>query len=370
MRLVIACGGSGGHIMPALSLAAHLRKTLKEIELFFVISRRPLDRKLLGKERGVLVLPAVGWPPLFSWKIFPFFFKLFLSFWISLFWITRIRPHGFIGFGGYVTFPVMTTAFLIRKPVFLHEENVIPGRANLWLSRIALFLKAPFRVGVAFEGSRRFFGRRVPVALVGNPLRSDLVCLAPEVARRFFGLDENRFTILLTGGSQGAHRLNQALVEAFEAISDSEKEEIQVIHLTGEKDAPWVQDRYAALGVRAQVFPFLQRIGEAYSAADLVVGRGGAMTLAEIGYFRKPALLIPLPLARNHQRENVAFLADQGACLSMEEKNILPDFSRSLLSLKKDEKKRKMLSERLSSFYRSGTVERLADELLSLIHEN
>lgn len=359
MKIVIACGGSGGHLYPGLSLAATLKEERKDIETIFVATRKPLDRRILGGEETVLTLPMTGMPSLFSWR-FPFFLiRSVFSLTLCLIWMIRLRPDVFVGFGGYVSGPVLLAGVLLRKPTFIHEENLVPGRANLWLSRWVT------RIGVAFEETEKFFRR--PVVTVGNPLRNDLASLSPVEARDALGLKNDRFTLLVMGGSQGAHRLNRAMVELFERAPAVERSDFQLIHLAGEKDAGWVEERYRSLDVSARVYPFLQRMGEAYSAADLVVARGGAMTITEIAHFRKPALLVPLSLARNHQRENVQFLARQGACLFYDEKNLnLDSLLKEILNLKKDESRRRALSEKMASLCPNGGAKRLAQEVIAL----
>ncbi|MBI4435970.1 MAG: UDP-N-acetylglucosamine--N-acetylmuramyl-(pentapeptide) pyrophosphoryl-undecaprenol N-acetylglucosamine transferase [Candidatus Omnitrophica bacterium] len=359
MKVVIACGGSGGHLYPGLSLAATLREQRKDVETIFVVTRKPLDRKIVGKEKMVLALPVVGMPPIFSWRFPIFLIQLTYSFMLCLAWMIRIHPDIFVGFGGYVSGPVILTGVLLRKPTFIHEENLVPGRANLFLSRWAT------RVGVAFEETQKFFRR--PVIHVGNPLRKDLAPLQPAEAREALGLKRDHFTLLVMGGSQGAHRLNRAMVELFERFPHRERADLQLIHLAGEKDALWVEERYRSLEVIARVYPFLQRMGEAYSAADLVIARGGAMTITEIAHFRKVALLVPLALARNHQGENVRYLARHGACLCYEEESIATEsFLREILSLKKDDARRKVLSETLASLCPNRSAGRLAQEVIAL----
>ena len=361
MKVAIACGGSGGHVIPGLALASKLREMRKDVEVVFVVSRKTIDRKMLGKEKNVMTLPVVGMPRYFSLE-FPLFTARFAIALILCFCrMRRFKPDVFVGFGGYVSGPVILTGVLLGKPTFIHEENFIPGRANLWLSRWAS------GVGVAFEETKQFFSKQVSVACVGNPLRRDLVSIPPLEARDYFGLKQDRFTLLLSGGSQGAHRLNRAMVEALEKLLPEERGTFQVIHLSGEKDAEWVSARYHTLGISARVFPFLEGMGEAYSAADLIVARGGAMTITEISHFQKPALFVPLSLARNHQFENVRYLAKQGACVLFdEEKAMTEEFPREILNLQRDGARRRNLSEKLASFYPNGAAEKLANVVLTL----
>ena len=364
MRIVIACGGSGGNLVPGLSLASQLKAMRKDTEIFFVTSRKPIDRKLLKKEKHVLMLPMIGMPPLVSWRFPLFLIRFFLSFVICLFKIAQIRPDVCVGFGGYVSGPVILTGTLYRKPTLIHEENIVPGRANRWLSRWAT------RIGVAFDETRKCFQNPSAVVCVGNPLREDLAHLSRAEACRYFGMEQDRFTLFVTGGSQGAHRLNCAVLEAFERMPEAERLSFQVIHSSGEKDAAWVEERYQTLGILARVYPFLEAMGEAYSAADLVIARGGAMTLAEVGHFQKPALFIPLSLAGNHQLENVKYLAERGGCLFFDEEKAMTDsFFQEMLRLKKDSSRREALSRELKSFFPNGTATRLAQEVMHLAGE-
>ncbi|MFH1857902.1 MAG: undecaprenyldiphospho-muramoylpentapeptide beta-N-acetylglucosaminyltransferase [Candidatus Omnitrophota bacterium] len=361
MRVIIACGGSGGHIIPGLSLAAALREKRKDIEIFFAASRKPIDRKLLRHEKKVFYLPVSGMPDAVSWRIVPFLVKLSLSL-ILCFWkMVWIRPDVLVGFGGYVSGPVIFAGALSGKPTLIHEENLIPGRANRWLSCWAS------QVGVAFEETKNRFPGRAPVLVVGNPLRRDLAALSAQDARAYFGLNQGDFTVLVLGGSQGAHSVNQLVTEAFTRMGQEARGTFQVIHLAGAKDAKELERLYQQLGIRACVYDFLDAMGQAYSAADLVVGRGGAMTLAEIGHFQKAAIFIPLALAGSHQMENVKYLAECGACLVFDEKEKEAEaFARELLALKKDEARRKTLSEKLASFHVTDGAARLAEAVFAL----
>lgn len=361
MKVVIACGGSGGHLYPGLALASSLKEKGKEIEIIYVVSQKKIDQKILGKEKHVLSLPVIGMPSFFSWRFPLFVVKFFVSLWVCLLWMKRLQPDIFVGFGGYVSGPVILAGILLKKPTMIHEENVMPGRANIFLSRWVNC------IGVAFEDTKKCFHTKRPIVHVGNPLRRDLANLSLSQARRAFGLEEGRFTLLVSGGSQGSHRLNRTVLETLERMPEEERSEFQVIHLAGEKDGSWVEASYQKLAVPARVYSFLEKMGEAYSAADLVIARGGAMTLAEIGHFRKSAILIPLVLARNHQTENVKYLSRRGACILFEEEKTMTDaFLQEILALKKDASRREALSEKLASFYPNGGAERIAEEIFRI----
>jgi len=358
MRIVIACGGSGGHLMPGLSLGHHLERADEHMEVIYVAGRKPIEKKILNGKQAIF-LPIEGIPT--SIRRYPIFFvKGIVSWAISFAELLRLQPDGVVGFGGYVSGPVVMAALMLRKPVLLHEENVIPGRTNRWLSR---WVKC---ITVAFEETRKSFPTH-KVRCVGNPLRTDFTLLPSEEARRFLGLKEKTFTILLTGGSQGAHRLNRAMVQAMESVSPEERGDLQVIHLSGEKDQTWVRNAYETLGVSAQVHAYLEKMREAYCASDVVVSRGGAMTLAEVGHFQKPMILVPLSLANNHQMENGRYLASRGACILFEERKAMTKaFSDALLSLKRDSLRRKALSESLASCYPREETALFVQEVIQL----
>jgi UDP-N-acetylglucosamine--N-acetylmuramyl-(pentapeptide) pyrophosphoryl-undecaprenol N-acetylglucosamine transferase len=210
-----------------------------------------------------------------------------------------------LGVGGYASFPAVLAACLLRIPTVIHEQNAYPGLANRWLGRVVS------AVALSFQGAEVFFPRG-RASVTGNPVRAEIRPGAPGPARRRWDLSPERFTVLIFGGSQGAHRLNGAALEALPRLLDV-RDRIQFLHATGTQDLPQVRAAYAQGGFRARIEPFLEDMGTAYAAADFVIARAGASTIFELAAVGKPALLVPYPHAANdHQRLNAEAMLRAG----------------------------------------------------------
>jgi UDP-N-acetylglucosamine--N-acetylmuramyl-(pentapeptide) pyrophosphoryl-undecaprenol N-acetylglucosamine transferase len=220
--------------------------------------------------------------------------------------LREFRPSAVLGMGGYASVPTMVAAALRRVPRVIHEQNAVPGLANRWLGRLA------HQVAVSFAKSAPFFpaGR---VAVTGNPVRAEMRPGDAGAARDRLGLAREPFTLLVVGGSQGAHRLNEAMRAALPELA-TDGADLQCVHATGAKDLDPVRRAYDATALRARVEPFIEQMAAAYQAADFVICRAGAGTVFELAAVGKPALLVPYPHAANdHQRLNAEAAVAAGA---------------------------------------------------------
>jgi UDP-N-acetylglucosamine--N-acetylmuramyl-(pentapeptide) pyrophosphoryl-undecaprenol N-acetylglucosamine transferase len=306
MNVVIAGGGTGGHLFPGIAIAEGLIAKNPDTRILFAGTKREMETTVLSqkgfpikrisqegmKGRGVFrQLRAAARIPGAIIQA-----GLFLG---------KFKADLVVGVGGYSSGPVAIAAFFMRIPVVIHEQNVLPGLTNRLLERFAV------RVFVSFPESVRCFDRKKTL-ITGNPVRKDL--LAARTAKK----DPKRFVVLVAGGSQGAHRINEIVVDALRIIKDVP--DIYFIHQTGEKDAQWVRRAYRKLGRDDRTGPFFDDMATAYGSADLVVCRAGATTVAEIAVLGKAAILIPFPFATdNHQELNARGLSEQkGAELILE----------------------------------------------------
>jgi UDP-N-acetylglucosamine--N-acetylmuramyl-(pentapeptide) pyrophosphoryl-undecaprenol N-acetylglucosamine transferase len=364
-RVLIAAGGSGGHIFPAVALARALKGKRDGIVIKFVGSDKGLDRRMLEKEGfDFSLLSANKLPHKVSFGLIDFSLKLGLDFIKSVFIILSYRPSVVVGFGGYVSFPAAVTARIFRVPVLLHEQNVRPGRANRLLFRLA------DRIAVSFEETESMLPPREAQksALTGNPIRAEILKDDRGSAVRKFGLDGNKLTILVIGGSQGAHSLNEIIISAFGLFDPGARQSLQVIHLTGVKDYEWAIRQYPLLGIEHRVYSFIDRIEEAYSASDLAVTRSGASAIFELAYFGKPMILVPYRYALKHQADNASVFERKGAAMTVSEEGLTPGKFHKLLSGLLNDRRR--LGEMASGARRMslpGASEKLADEVLGLI---
>lgn len=321
MRVAIACGGSGGHIFPAIALAQGLKEKDKDIDLLFIGSDTALDRRIFEKERCRYELISSNKLPFNrSMKTAVFFVKLLFDLLRSFFILIRYSPDVVVGFGGYVSSPVVLAAYVLRIPVVVHEQNVVPGRANSVLFRFAK------KIAVSFEETKRRLGRFSCKAVVtGNPIRTTLLRDDRMSNIRKLGLDPDKFTLLVVGGSQGAHNLNNAVLQAIAKLDGRKRSGLQIIHITGVADYSWASQAYKELEIEHRVFSFVDNIEEAYSASDLVVTRSGASAIFEIAYFGRPMILIPYPFAMSHQAENAKVFSGKGAAIQIDERQMSGD---------------------------------------------
>jgi len=364
VKILIAAGGSGGHIFPAVALANAL-KSKGACGIRFVGSNKALDRRIFEKEGfQYSLLSANKLPHKVSFILAVFFIKLFFDLIKSFFIVGFYRPDKVVGFGGYVSVPIIFAAYILRVPTVVHEQNVVPGRANRFLFKLA------DKIAVTFNETKRFTeGRQARKAVVtGNPIRRE----AFRDDRRFgitrFGLDHSKFTVLVIGGSQGAHFLNRAFVKSLSLFDNKARSSMQIIHLTGVRDYEYVVNSYQRLGfVEHRVHSFIDRMEEAYSASDLVVTRAGASAIFEVAFFARPMILVPYPFAMSHQAENARVFSARGAAIEIDEKSLTPElFKETISGLLGNAKRLKKLSEEAKRLSVPEASDNLADEVLKI----
>lgn len=307
MRVVITGGGTGGHLFPALAVHDALRARRPGASALFVGAAGGVEAAMLPRKgyafRGLAATQVKGAG--FRKRALAAL-RLPGTVREALRLLREFRPQAVFGVGGYASVSTILAARLARIPSVIHEQNSFPGLANRALARLAS------RVAVSFEESARFFpaGR---VVVTGNPVRGELRPGDARAARERHGLAPEAFTILLFGGSQGAHRLNLALQEALPELA-AERDRLQFVHAAGERDLAEVREAYARAGIRARTEAFFDGMAAAYQAADFVICRAGAGTIFELAAVGKPALLVPYPYAANdHQRLNAEAAVRAGA---------------------------------------------------------
>lgn len=303
-RILIAAGGTGGHFYPGFVLAQALKERGWE-PLFFLRSDDPSAPTLEKAGIACVEVKLRGMPRSPGLPLLLFLRDLARAVALSRRVVRDFRPDAVIGMGGYLTFPAVMAARLRGVPAALHESNAVPGLANAAAAKL---------------GARMYWGLP-PLSgegeVVGTPIRQALWKPGDAAAaRRELGLDPGKTTILVFGGSQGAKGLNERAPAILKA-----RPGLQVLHLAGRNGAPEVEARYA--GFPAKVLPFLDRMELAYAAADLVICRSGASTIAELAAQKKPAVLVPFPSAAgNHQELNARVVEKTGACRVVLEKEL------------------------------------------------
>ena len=299
-RFIVACGGTGGHTFPGLAVARELRARGHEVTVW--VSGRTIENSVMTAWDG----------PTFSTRARPLRPKYFLSLLFSRFRcgreMKRVKPHALLAMGSYSSLPPVLAASARRVPVILHEANMVPGRAVGYLARYAS------AVAITFPETDEYIRGRETV-VTGLPVRTEIAGQP-----RFDDMPPGVFCVFVTGGSQGAHRVNELVTQALALLKrDIEKKSLglkfQVIHQTGAADEADVKARYEEAGIPARVRAFEHEMGRAFATADLVIARAGASTCFELALVGKPAFFIPLPTAlRNHQHFNAqAFVKSGGA---------------------------------------------------------
>lgn len=339
VRLLLTGGGTGGHLFPAIAAAEELCSRLPGAEVLFVGTHRKMDTTSLNRYGyRVKSIHCYG----LKGKSVPHLIKalltLPLSFVEAALNVIRFRPDVVLGVGGYVTGPVIAAAKMLGKRTVIHEQNSIPGLANRKLGRFA------DKICISLPGSASYFPQKKTV-FTGNPVRRPILDLAATVKEE--DGKEGRDTLLVLGGSQGAHRVNELVVEAL--CGQKFSQPIRVIHQTGLADCDMVREQYSRHGMECVVEPFFTDMAAVYSQADILVSRAGATTLAELAVLGKPAILIPYPhAADNHQHVNADYYAKQGGCIKFSEGNVSAEIlADQLQELFTDTAKRKEMAERM-----------------------
>ena len=308
IRVIIAGGGTGGHLFPGIAIATGLRARCDDMDILFVVGRKKMEKAIIDKAgfeaRSIDVEGMLGKGMLGRMRAL---IKVLISLIQSLVIVRDFRPHLVVGVGGYSSGPLCLVARLMRVPTAIHEQNSFPGLTNRILAPLVK------KVFISFEESRRYF-KRQDVLLTGNPVRDELLHGRP-VPKPANG----RFTILVVGGSQGARAINRAVVAALEVLNKQGLHPF-VIHQTGKAHVKEIRDEYQSHGFAGEVREFIDDMASAYGRADLAVCRAGATTLAELTALGKPSILIPYPYAAHqHQEVNArALVAAGGADMILE----------------------------------------------------
>lgn len=358
LRVLIAGGGTGGHLYPGLAMAEAFRRRCAEATIVFVGTTRGLEREVvpragfplefirsaglkgkpLGARAKALALLPLGL--IDAWRI-----------------LRRHRPHVVIGVGGYSSGPVVAVAAARGLPTMVLEQNVVPGLTNRLLARVVR------AAAVSFEATLPYFRGRGFIS--GNPVRSEFF-RAPDLETRETGVT----TVLVFGGSQGAHALNRAMVEAAPRWRQAAAT-LAIVHQTGPRDVAWVREQYRRHGVVARVEPYIDAMAEAMAAADLVVCRAGATTIAELAAAGRPAILVPLPAATDdHQQRNAELLVRAGAAEIIPHAELTGErLADRVLALAAEPERRQRMGRAARRLARLDAADRIVDRAIALIEE-
>jgi UDP-N-acetylglucosamine--N-acetylmuramyl-(pentapeptide) pyrophosphoryl-undecaprenol N-acetylglucosamine transferase len=361
LRVVIAGGGTGGHLYPGIAVAREILRRLPEAQISFAGTARGLESRIVPREGFPLDLIRSGGikgkSPVALARGAALVPLSLADAWGV---VSKRRPDLVIGVGGYSSGPVVLVAALRGVPAMLLEQNAVPGLTN----RLAApFVKA---AAVTFESTRQYFGSKAFVT--GNPVRPEFLAAGPEDVQKESALDDQASVtrVLVFGGSQGAHAINVAMVEAAAELAADPH--LRLTHQTGERDVEMVRAAYRKAGLQADVEPFLFDMGRQLRAADLIVCRAGATTLAEITAAGRAAILIPLPTATDdHQRKNAEALAAEGAAeVLLQQEASGPALARRLLALARDGARRRQIGAAARKLARPDAAKAIVDRAFEL----
>ena len=356
-RLLLTGGGTGGHLFPAVATAEQLSSRLPESAILFIGTDRRLDRRHLERcGFAVRTIHSYGLKGKRPLELLKALAVLPVSLIEACWQILRFRPDVVCGVGGYVTGPVVAAAWLLRRPTVIHEQNSVPGLANRQLGRLV------DRICISLPDSARFFPAG-KTQLTGNPVRRPIL----DARQRCVHPAGDTKTLLVLGGSQGAHRVNELVSEALIARAES-LPGFRVVHQTGPADEQWVGQRYRQAGVDCQVAAFFNDMAEVYRQADLVVSRAGATTLAEISVLGLPAILIPYPhAADDHQQRNARWYANSGGAMMFAERELTAEQLGELITqLLVDRQRLQQMSTAMAGLGIADAADRIVDICLAV----
>lgn len=356
--VAIACGGTGGHLFPGLAVGEEL--VARGCDVMLLISPKEVDQQAVREASGlsIVTLPAVG---MVRGNLSAFFKGFRASYHEARRIFATRPPQAVLAMGGFTSAPPVLAARKFRAATFLHESNTIPGRANKFLS---WFVSQAF-VGFPSCAERL---RTKDIVATGTPVRPQFMRDDASAARLALGLQPNRETLLVMGGSQGATAINQLLIRCLAELR-RELPDVQFLHLTGPKDFEKVSAAYREAKAIAVVRPFLTEIELALNAATIAVSRSGASSLAEFAALRLPAILIPYPAATdNHQFHNARALVETGAARMLGEQHSNPEnLTRMVVELMTNATERRRLSDALGDWHRPNAARDIAEAILKKI---
>lgn len=368
MKIVLTGGGTGGHLIPLITVSEKIKARRPDVEFLFIGPDGKMERDLMGRAgirtRNILVGKIRRH---FSFLHFVDIFKVPIGI-VQCLWILLVEmPDAVFSKGGYASFPTVVVSWLYRIPVLIHESDANPGLANNMLGKFAK------RVAVSYPEAQKHFPAD-QVVLTGNPLREDITKGDVQKGRALFSLTETRKVIFVVGGSQGARNINNRILDILPELL----KKYQVIHQTGERNFEEVLHKAGVLGIkggRDNYYPvafYGDEIKDILAVADLVISRAGANTISEIAATGKPAIIIPLPTsANNHQRMNAYSIARHGGCIVLDEANLGENMLLSRIEeIMENEEFRNKLIANIRSFYHPDAADKIAEGILEMIKKD
>ncbi|MDR1974297.1 MAG: UDP-N-acetylmuramate--L-alanine ligase [Bacteroidales bacterium] len=360
-RIIISGGGTGGHIFPAVAIGQSIRNEMPNAEILFVGAKGRMEMEKIPQAGfNIVGLPVAGINRKQIWKNFSLPFKLVACFYKARRIIKTFKPNVVVGVGGYASAPVLWTAERMNIPCLIQEQNSYPGVTNLSLARKAE------RICVAYTGMEKYFPKN-KIVLTGNPVRQDISGNADirSEAIKFYGLEENKKTILVIGGSLGARTLNDGMSASIDTFLASG---YQVLWQTGKIYYDKISQSLQGKNLKGLVvLDFIKNMNFAYSVADIIISRAGALSISELSIVGKPVILVPSPnVAENHQWKNAMALVEKNAAIMIEDKDAIRDICGVASGLLEDEEKQKQLSRNILLMAKPNATSEILKEVLSI----
>ncbi|HBL44317.1 undecaprenyldiphospho-muramoylpentapeptide beta-N-acetylglucosaminyltransferase [Gimesia sp.] len=373
--IVFAGGGTGGHLLPGMAVAAELASR-GDCRISFVGTNRPVEQQIIARSGFEHIdLPTYPLKAMFR-NPFRFFVNNFRAYWKGRTWLRENDPALVVGLGGMASVPVIMEASLMKLPIVLLEQNIVCGKANHFLLGRADVICSSFPDTI-WSSSQIEAGQKPRVVVTGNPVRTQIRQLAESANQILSDPAEDEFVILVLGGSQGALAVNSAVISLLERSLDQLPETIQVVHQTGENDFSRLEKAYERIWnsvprLKVTVKPFFEDLSEWYARAHLVISRSGATTLAELACAGCPTILIPYPGSVNeHQLLNARYFAEHGAAVIVEQCSEPEQTARQLqeavFKLVFDAEQRGQMATRMRQLALPDAAKRVADEIMDLM---
>jgi UDP-N-acetylglucosamine--N-acetylmuramyl-(pentapeptide) pyrophosphoryl-undecaprenol N-acetylglucosamine transferase len=362
LKVIIAGGGTGGHLFPGLAVAEELKRRNEHTEVIFVGTDHGIEARIIPREGyPIRFIRSEGLVGKSAAQKVRAAVKAVFSVIDARSILNSVKPDIVIGVGGYASGAIVFIASMKSIPTMIHEQNSVPGLTNRILGKVVK------RICVTYHESLSFFplGKTL---LTGNPIRLKILKGDRDAACRLFSLDKNLFTVFVFGGSSGARSINRVMVDALNHLADL-KEKVQFLHQTGDRDFENIREAYRKAGVKGTVAPFIYQMAEAYASADVVVSRAGATTLAELTALGKPSILIPYPYAAGrHQEFNAMKLKEMGAAQVLLENEMTGEvLAKSVRELYENGSTRLEMLKASRGLGRPDACARIADIAVSLV---
>lgn len=363
-KILISGGGTGGHVFPAIAIANAIKALEPNADILFVGALGKIEmEKVPAAGYKIIGLDIKGLQRSLTLDNLKFPIRLIKSLWKSKKIIKDFRPDVAVGVGGYASGPMLQVAKSNNVPYVLQEQNSYAGITN------KLLAKSASKICVAYEGMEKFFPAE-KIMLTGNPVRAELLKIQGlrAEAYKFFGLDEKKKTIFITGGSLGARTLNESVLNSADIINASD---VQIIWQTGRfYYSTIVENATKQLRSGVKIFEFISNMDMAYAVADIIIARAGAGTISELCLVNKAVILVPSPnVAEDHQTKNAMALVNKNAALLIKDVEAREKLIPTALNLLKDEEQMQVLSKNISALAMPNAAEVIAREVLNLVRK-